>query len=354
MKHLEWGDQQAVPCEPKVQLVVLTYNGAAYVPDLIHSIRGQDYSRIGLTVVDNGSSDATLDVLRELLEDEDELIVNTGNLGCARGYNAGAKTAGSADVLCFLNQDIVLDSHYCSAMVDRFQEDPSVWALQPLVRYLDRPHIVENCGHTVDEWIATSTVGHGKPLTELTVPKRIMLTLTAPAVRGHVFRQLGGFDEALFIYYEDTDFSLRIWKAGGRIAYAPRAVVDHVQAASAAHEPDAWHAFLYARNRVRLLWKHADSPGGLGRLAAAICGGAGIASVLLPFRPAVARSIFRGLGWNLSHWRDNEAQRRTLKLQPTRTRDLIHQGTMTPSGGPAASARKALLGRRSWESTGGR
>ena len=74
-------------------------------------------------------------------------------------------------------------------------------------------------------------------------------------LRRDVFLKLGGFDESFFMYYEDADLSLRLWRLGYRIVYEPRAILYHIHSASSVE----WSSFVYyhaERNHLAFVWKH--------------------------------------------------------------------------------------------------
>jgi GT2 family glycosyltransferase len=128
------------------------------------------------------------------------------------------------------------------------------------------------------------------------IPRGLLFTLTAPAVRQKWFEKLSGFDESLFIYYEDTDLSLRIWAAGGRVDFERSALVEHHQEGSSSAFPDDWRAFLWARNRVQLLWKHAGCPSDYGRALLVTGAAMAVLPLLGLLRPRIGIAVARGLG----------------------------------------------------------
>jgi GT2 family glycosyltransferase len=327
---------------PSIALIVLTYQGTLFLDRLLPSLSAQTYPYYRIVVVDNGSTDGTIEQVNRRLGAQAQIISNPTNLGCATGYNIGAAACADEDVLCFLNQDIVLDPDYCRAIATRLEADPEAVALQPLVRCLDNPNLVENCGHTADIWLTTRTIGHLMAPNTFDVPTGLLFTLTAPAVRRKWFEALRGFDESLFVYYEDTDLSLRIWEAGGRVVFEPHALVEHQQEGSSSAFPDEWRAFLWSRNRVQLLWKHASRPSDYAR-ALLVTGAVLTALPLLAvLRPRIGIAVARGLGTALV---------RLLKIQrdkgkaPTRQTftALRDAGVLRPSDGVLTALRRAFM-----------
>lgn len=332
---------------PKIALIALTYNGAPFVVPLVSSLLAQTYEDFEIVFIDNDSSDDTVDRIRHTLGSDAHVIVNPTNLGCASGYNIGAAACPSAEVLCFLNQDLVLDPDYCRMVACRFAQDPGLGAIQPLVRWMRDPRLIENCGHTIDRWMTARTVAHGIAEDQMpSIPGEILFTLTAPAIRRTFFDLVGGFDDDLGIYYEDTDLALRIWEAGGRICLERDVVVYHVQEGSSRWFPDEWRAYLWTKNRIRLLWKHADDTAGYLRAASVTLGASVAMPLLLIFGPPQGRAVARALVWNVTHWHSTWLARQQLRtIKRHSIAELQRQGVLRPSEGMLPLVSRAFLGQ---------
>src|SRR5258706_4923239 len=107
-----------VTADPLVSVVVLSWNGGAFLFDCISSVLHQSYSRIELIVVDNGSTDGTSRQLAERLPSSVTILLNGSNLGFAKGMNVGIAASKGEYVLC-LNQDVVLEDTFIERCVNR-------------------------------------------------------------------------------------------------------------------------------------------------------------------------------------------------------------------------------------------
>lgn len=342
--------------EPRVALVVLTYNGRECLPDLLASIGAQSYNKVDVVFVDNASTDGTLSYLLNHCPDCMRIIRNDTNLGCAAGWNIGARHCRQADILCLLNQDLVLHPRYAQEIADAFRRDTSTGAVQPLVLWKDDPSLVENCGHSADAYFNTTPLGHMVPFVDANIPQHQLFTLTAPGIDRRLFDHLGGLDEALFIYYEDTDFSIRIWRAGKAVRFAGSAVVYHSREAASRMMPTHRMAFLFGRNRLRLLWKNSDDWRDVLRLMAV---GAGM--VLAGCAGAVrsgehGRALLQGVSWNLVHATSNARARSTTKRLTDEVAWATVKRHVLPAEGATARLRSklaiALAARATWRSRG--
>ena len=298
---------------PSVALVVLTFNGVQYMPALLESIWAQTLRDCDVVFVDNASTDGTADYLELQRTQGFGLVRNSFNRGCATGWNIGARQCHEADVICLLNQDIVLDPRYAEEVQKAFHDDPSLGAVQPLVRCLGNIDLVENCGHTADAWFNTQTINHGTAFCAEAVPQYPLLTLTAPAIDRRLFERIHGLDEELFIYYEDTDLSVRIWRAGRTIRFLHTAVVDHDREAASQYLSDQMITFLFARNRLRLLWKHADDPRGIARVVSMAAGMGLAGAVNSALSGPHGGALLDALWWNARHSDSNRRARLATK-----------------------------------------
>ena len=316
----------------RIGLVILTYNGHLFTKKLAESIDGQERLPDDIVWVDNGSQDGTETFLESRAAKGDKIVLLGKNMGCAAGYNVGARECLDVDVICFLNQDLELDSHYLKSMMRAFA-GADVLAVQPLVWRHGRSGLVENCGHTVDRLLTTVPILHDEAFDRHSVPVGMMFTLTAPAMRRDVFCLLGGFDEELFIYYEDTDLSLRIWRLGdGRIVFAPDAQVFHHQEASSMAMLSSEKSYLWARNRLRLLIKHASSTVGMLRVCVAMTGLLLASFVLTLQGESAGAALRKGIWWNLRNWTSNVQAWRVVNSTAQLTLEqLARQGIVQPS-----------------------
>ena len=95
---------------PLVTISLLTWNGARYLPWVLKSIKDQKYKNLELLVLDNASTDESVDVIRDVYPDA-RVIQQKKNIGFAKGHNLLVNWSES-DYVLFLNQDIVLEPEY--------------------------------------------------------------------------------------------------------------------------------------------------------------------------------------------------------------------------------------------------
>jgi GT2 family glycosyltransferase len=195
------------------------------VYEALPAIRAQLRHGDELIVVDNGSSDGTVDAIRELAPDAN--LIDTGaNLGFGAGCNRGAQAA-SGELLLFLNPDAVPATDFRDAIERPLAQRRGWSAWQGLVT-AEGGRIVNTRGGAVHFTGIAWAGGAGEiPDTDRTTGEPGFVSGACLAIPRARFDQAGGFAEDFFLYHEDVDLSLRLRLAGGQLGVEPEARVEH-------------------------------------------------------------------------------------------------------------------------------
>jgi GT2 family glycosyltransferase len=213
---------------PRLTIVVPNFNGASVLPDCLSSILALEYpaERVEVLLVDNGSSDESLELVRREFPTV-RVVSKQHNLGFAAACNAGAREARQPGVLAFLNNDM------------RFERDFMLELVAPLARgdcAATTAKILGWDGRTIDTSGTGTTFlgiavqpGFGQaPRPEHDVARKTLFACGgAMAIDAKLFREVGGFDEQYFAYYEDLDLGWRLWLMGHEVHYRPGALCYH-------------------------------------------------------------------------------------------------------------------------------
>lgn len=236
-------------------MIILAWNGVAYLEPCLGAVLGQGYPDLEAIVVDNGSSDGSADLVAGRFP-QVRLIRNEHNLGFGGGNNVGLEAA-TGELLIMLNQDTVVQPGWLDALVEAF-EDPTVGLVGCKILYPDGETIQHAGGYLLWPIAEGKHYGIGeRDGGQYDEPHEVeYVTGAALAMRRAVYAQIGGFDEQFFPgYYEDTDLCLRARHAGFKVLYWPPALVYHHQGGSLEHRP--YHQqYLIFRNQVRFVFKH--------------------------------------------------------------------------------------------------
>ena len=252
---------------PLVVCVVLSWNRRDDTLTCLAALGHSTYPSLRVVLVDNGSGDGTVDAVRAAYPAV-EIIANEANLGFAGGNNVGLRRALElgADHALVLNNDVEVEPETVSALVAAFPRLGRVGALNPKLLF------AEPAGHV---WFAGARFdarrgyngrqrGYGKPdgpaYGETVESDRACgAALLVPA---QVLEQVGLFDEALFLYSEDTEWSLRARAAGYRLFVVPEARAVHRVSLSSGGESSPATLYYGLRNTLVVCERHAP----LGRL----------------------------------------------------------------------------------------
>lgn len=222
-------------------IVVLNWNGAEDTRACLESLVGILSPSCRLLVVDNGSTDGSVERIREAFADI-ELLLLPSNIGYAGGNNAGFRRVQElgAEFVIFLNNDTLVDAGFCAPLVETLQRNPSAGIAVPKIFYLDRPDTLWYAGGVVN--LSTGLIRH------VGIRKKDAPQFDRPGVTGYAtgccfamrcrdFEAVGGFDEGFRMYAEDVDLSLRIRSRGMTINYVPSSRVWHKVSASLTRSP---------------------------------------------------------------------------------------------------------------------
>jgi N-acetylglucosaminyl-diphospho-decaprenol L-rhamnosyltransferase len=209
-------------------IYIPNFNGARRLPRALRSLREQTRP-VDVVVVDNGSSDDSVTLVRG--EFPEVTLLELGqNMGFGRAVNRAVRER-PADPLILLNNDVECEPRFVEAMLDALAEGTQMVA-GVLVQEA-APDRIDSAGVVADRTLMGFDYLHGEPLEAARqAPAPLGPTGGAALYRRAPFDAAGGFDERIFLYYEDLDLALRMSGAGARCRLAPEARALHAYSAS--------------------------------------------------------------------------------------------------------------------------
>lgn len=204
------------------------FNGAGRIGRTLDSLREQSRP-VDVVVVDNGSSDGSLELLRNEYPEVSVLALER-NLGFGPALNRAA-AEHPADPLVLLNDDAAAGPRFVEALLDAATE--GVHSVAGVLLQERAPELIDSAGVVADSTLMGFDYLHGEQLAAAaTAPGPLGPTGGAALYDRAAFEAVGGFDERIFLYYEDLDLALRMAAAGGRCRLAPAATAVHAYSAS--------------------------------------------------------------------------------------------------------------------------
>lgn len=204
------------------------FNGGEHLPRALESLRAQT-REVDVVVVDNGSVDDSAEVVAERFP-EVSLLRLDENLGFGPALNR-AVVAHPGDPVILLNNDATAEPAFVEALLDQAGGGAEMVAGALLQER--EPTLIDSAGVVADHTLMGFDYLHGEPVaTAAGAPDPLGPTGGAALYRHRAWAAAGGFDERIFLYYEDLDLALRIAARGGRCRLAPAARAVHAYSAS--------------------------------------------------------------------------------------------------------------------------
>lgn len=304
---------------PRASVVIVNYNGRQYLENCLRSLIREEHREYEIILVDNASTDGSARYVEQAFP-KVRVIRNEANLGFGQGSNVGARQA-KGRYLAFLNPDTVVEPGWLEALIAALEADPQAGLATSKVLLLADPEHINTCGNEVHFTGLTLCRGMGMERSALADLEEVgAVSGAAFAIRRDLFEALGGFDEAFFLYMEDTDLSWRARLAGYRCIYVPFSVVLHDYTLRFGPKK----TFYQERNRYLMLLKGLQWRTWLVLLPALLLAEAVTWEfVLLRERQRLANKV-QAYAWIVRHWGQvMESRRRTQALRKARDHDLL-------------------------------
>ncbi len=249
---------------PLVGIIVLNWNGLADTRECLQSLIRLAGPAPRIYVVDNGSTDNSVEILHREFGERIVLIANERNLLYAGGNNVGilrALSDGCSHIL-LLNNDTVVDEQLLTELLKAAEQHPNA-VLCPKIYYADRPNILWYAGGKLN--LRRARIAH-RGIRELDRGQYERMEETAWATgcalfaSGKVFETVGLLDDNFQLYCEDVDFCLRARAAGFQIIYVPQAKLWHKVSAAIGGNLSRPKLTRKWNSLRRLLKKHVRNP----------------------------------------------------------------------------------------------
>jgi N-acetylglucosaminyl-diphospho-decaprenol L-rhamnosyltransferase len=212
----------------KTVVYIPNFNGERWLPRTLQSLRRQT-ERLEVVVVDNGSTDGSGVAVRA--DFPEVTVVELGeNIGFGPSLNRAMATH-PADAIVLLNSDVECEPEFCAELLAGLDESADMVAAVLLQEH--EPGLIDSAGVVADHTLMGFDYLHGEPISVLDgAADPLGPTGGAGLYRRSAWEAVGGFDERIFLYYEDLDLALRIAAQGGRCRLAGRARALHAYSAS--------------------------------------------------------------------------------------------------------------------------
>jgi GT2 family glycosyltransferase len=241
-----------------ISVIVLNFNGKHHLEKCISALAAQTYGDFEVIVVDNASSDGSVDYL-EAQFPWVVIVKNEKNLGFAAGINSGIKHA-QGDYILTLNNDTYADKHFLERIIEPMHSYADVGMCACKMLFLDGR--INSTGICLSRSAAAWDRGMLEPDTgQYNTQEEVFGPCAGAALyRKEMLDEIGLFDEDFFLYLEDVDLAFRGRLAGWRCIYVPQAKVYHYHGGTTGFGSDL---SVYYGNRNVIWYAIKDFPRGL-------------------------------------------------------------------------------------------
>ena len=245
----------------EVSVVTPNYNGERFLKTFLESLNN-DSEYIGeVIIIDNGSSDASLDYLKNnAFNFPLVLIENKENLGFAPAVNQGILKAKN-ELIFSINNDTEIKKGSIKALIDLISSGDDIFSVQAKMLQYDNKELIDDVGDEYNLLAWTKKTGENHHSSEYEKVKDIFSSCAGAAMyKKSVLEEIGLFDDNFFAYMEDVDLAIRSRINGYRNLLCPDAIVYHIGSATSGSRYNEFKVRLAARNNVWVVYKNLPIP----------------------------------------------------------------------------------------------
>lgn len=248
--------------KPLVSIIIVNWNSKDNLRECLNSIKNIKYSNYEVILVDNNSSDGSLDmVVKEF--PKVRVVKSDKNLGFAGGNNLGFKES-KGEFILFLNNDTLITKDFLTELVKYIKNRSKVGIVQPKILFHRPGTYLHHKINSVGSFILKSgflfhldygreDLNHETPYEAFSAYGACFLT------RRKIIEKIGLFDPDYFAYFEETDFCQRVLLSGYKIMIIPSIFIYHKGAKTAQKLPIAFIQYHSFKNRLFTYLKNLDS-----------------------------------------------------------------------------------------------
>lgn len=238
-------------------VIIPNGNGRHLLPDCLGSLRRQTYQDFRTLVVDNVSTDGSVDFVRAGFPEVDLLPLSFNGVFAAT-VNAGIR-ATTSELVVLLNNDTEAEPDWLAELIGALDREPTAGAATSKLLLFDRRDTLHSAGDFFGLDGMPGSRGVWTRDDGRYDDDRFVFGASGAAVayRRSALDDVGLFDESLTAYCEDVDLNLRLRLAGYEIAFAPRARVYHRLSATGGGPPASYYT---GRNFLTVLARDLPAP----------------------------------------------------------------------------------------------
>lgn len=319
---------------PLVSVIIVNWNAKANLEECLNSLFKITYSPFEVIVVDNASSDGSVNLLEKKFSNV-KIVKTDNNFGFAEGNNLGYKKS-RGKYLLFLNNDCIVTNNFLTELVTYLEKNPTAGIVQPtIIFYRPKTHRytlthLHNTINSVGSFLLKSGFLYHQDYGKIFIRQKYSKPYEVFSVYGacflakrQVIEEVGLFDPDYFAYFEETDLCHRVWLAGYSVVVYPSVYILHKGAQTAQELPVSFIQFHSFKNRLCSYLKNLDSYY-LFKMFVPHLLLCEITSLLFVFvgKPGYALAIQKAIFWNIKNYKKILSERRKVQKNIRRVNDI--------------------------------
>lgn len=244
--------------QPLLYIVILNTNRRDDTLACLESLTKNTYKNLKIIVLDNNSTDGSVEAIHASYP-ELQIIDLATNQGYAGNNNVGIEESvkHGADWIMVLNEDTILDQHCLAELVKVGESDPNIGIVGPMVYHYDEPEVIQSAGGMLGKYWQSQHLGQNEDdQGQFQNPHPVeWISGCAILVRRTAIEQVGMLDAGFFIYWEETEWCIRVARGGWKIIHVPQARIWH-KGVQRNYQPKPSFTYYGTRNHLITLSKH--------------------------------------------------------------------------------------------------
>ena len=243
----------------KIGIVVCNYNKEDYIVNCVDSILKSDFQDFDVYVVDNASTDRSVELLKERFGEKIHLIVNTENLGGSGGFNTGLREVLKYDypyVMC-VDNDVIMEKQAIRELYEFLEQNPTVGMVGSKICIMDVPDRIQTYGAMIDFNCYLAEDLYRNYLDDEQIPEVVYCDYVPACslmARTDAVRKVGIMPEENFIYWDDMEWGYRFNQEGYQVAAISASRIWHKRGGAVAK--NTFTKYYFFRNRIRFFLKY--------------------------------------------------------------------------------------------------
>ena len=247
---------------PNLKIVILNMDLKDDTLELIESLQQAGAYPEQIILVDNASTDGSVEAIRAQFKNAIQLIQNQENIGFAAGNNQGFEKAYQlgAEWVLLLNNDTIVAPDFFDQIEKAIDTNSKYEILSPAIFYYSEPDILWHLGSfRIPGTLLARNRYSNKPL-----PKNLpdllpvdFISGCAMLIKSDVYKKVGLFDARFFAYWEEVDFCFRARKSGFQICVMINSRIWH-KVSKTANRDKSQKRYLNTRNIILYTRKNAN------------------------------------------------------------------------------------------------